>query len=180
MKWVKMPGDPRSVDDELKFISGNTEKAYPKQDATREKKIRDFREKVDGMCNRNHDAGFKERSKLWVKHPFKGYFETEAHYRLFRIKYESFIGGYLYYYDNILRNEAVDHGVRFEWKEWKQVKDDDYAVAIFLDPPPGKKVVPKIPVSTRLKSTEAAPLPDDEELLNVDPPKPPAPPPPAM
>jgi hypothetical protein len=71
MKWVKMPGDPRSVDDELRFIlNENEKKSHPKPDSEREKKIKAFREKVDGMCNRNHDAGFKERSKEWVTHNF--------------------------------------------------------------------------------------------------------------
>jgi hypothetical protein len=177
MKWVKMPGEPRSVDDELRFISDNTEKKqYPKPDPEREKKIKAFREKVDGMCHRNYDAGFKERSKVWVTHDFVGYFESEAHYKLFRIKYENFIGGFLCYYDSILRSQAIDHGARFEWKH---IKDDTYSVTILLDPPPAPKVSTNKPLSSKLKSHEAAPLPDDEGL-SVDPPKPPPPPPPAM
>lgn len=176
MKWVKMPGDPRSVDDELRFISTSTEKKPAKTDAERERKIKAFREKVDAMCNRNYDGEFKERSKVWVTHNFTGYFESEAHYKLFRIKYENFIGGFLYYYDNILRSQAIDHGARFEWKH---IKNDEYAVTILLDPPPASKISAQIPVSKKLKSAEAAPLPDDEGL-SVDPPKPPPPPPPAM
>jgi hypothetical protein len=177
MKWVKMPGDPRSVDDEIRFIFNEAaQQQYPKQDPEREKKIKAFREKVDAMCNRNHDAGFKERSQEWVKHEFTGYFDSETHFKLFRVKYENFIGGYLWYYDNILRSQAVDHGMRFEWKH---VKDDVYSVAIFLDPPPAPRFSGNIPLSKKLKSHATASLPEDEGL-SVDPPKPPPPPPPSM
>lgn len=178
MKWVKMPGDPRSVDDELRFIlNENEKKSHPKPDSEREKKIKAFREKVDGMCNRNHDAGFKERSKEWVTHNFTAYFDSEAHFKLFRLKYENFIGGYLCFYDTILRNQSVDHGVRFDWKH---VKDDTYKVTILLDPPAAPKISPNIPLSNKLKSHAAASLPAEDEGFSVDPPKPPPPPPPAM
>lgn len=176
MKWVKMPGEPRSVDDEIRLLSSETEKKQYPKDPEREKKIKEFREKVDAKCHRNHDAGFKEKSKEWVTHDFTGYFESETHYQLFRIKYENFIGGYLCFYDSILRNDSIDHGVRFNWKH---VKDDTYSVSILLDPPPAPRISPHIPLSNKLKSHAAAPLPEDEGF-SVDPPKPPPPPPPAM
>lgn len=177
MKWVKMPGDPRTVDDELRFLLNETEKKpYPKPDPEREKKIKAFREKVDGMCNRNHDPGFKERNKEWVSHTFTGFFESETHFKLFRLKYENFIGGYLCFYDTVLRNNSIDHGVRFDWK---RVTDDTYSVTILLDPPPAPRLSPNIPTSAKVKSAVAASLPEDEGF-SVDPPKPPPPPPPAM
>lgn len=172
-----MPGEPRSVDEELRFLSKDTEKtAYPKPDPEREKKIRGFRDKVDGMCHRNYDAGFKERSKEWVKHDFTAYFESEAHYKLFRLKYENFVGGYLAFYDSIVRNQSVDHGIRFDWK---RIKDEKYSVSILIDPPAAPRISAGIPVSHKLKSSAAASLPEDEGF-SVDPPKPPPPPPPSM
>lgn len=178
MKWVKSPEDARSVDDEIKLIvkEASEKKQSPaKPDAKREAKIREFRAKVDGMCNRNYDAGFKQRSKVWVTHTFTGYFESPLHFKVFQKKYETFCGGYLWYYDSIIRNDSVDHGIKFNWKH---VKDDTYSVTILMDPPAAPKISPNIPVSKKLKTHVAASLPD--ESLNVDPPKPPPPPPPEM
>jgi hypothetical protein len=72
-------------------------------------------------------------------------------------RYEWFCAGYLYYYDTILRNEAVDHVIYFKWEPEK--------VTIYMHPAPNHAIAQNYVGSV---------------TTTTDPPKPPAPPPPPL
>lgn len=77
--------------------------------------------------------------------------------KLEKERYEWFCAGFLYYYDTILRNEAVDHTIYFKWELAK--------VTIYMDPPPAHAIAQNYAGTV---------------TTTTDPPKPPAPPPPPL
>ncbi|HYE54839.1 MAG TPA: hypothetical protein VD996_08355 [Chitinophagaceae bacterium] len=115
----------------------------------------------------------------WAKYKFPAEFREASEYKLFQERYESLCCGHLKYYDDILRNRAVDHVMAFRWSPFQ--KKGRYEVEIFLSPPPMK---PLYALNRTMESagnereTAIAAAPSDVE--SVDPPKPPPPPPPSM
>jgi hypothetical protein len=133
------------------------------------------------------DNALKKEFGVWATYKFPAKFPSEAHYKRFQDRYEIFCGGYLFFYDEMVRNGAVDHTVRFRWAE--QPKNGIYWVEMYLSPKPLAKithdlklktaVVPKPSEGNKKASLNQVAAPP-AVVEAVDPPKPPPPPPPYM
>jgi len=113
------------------------------------------------------DSDYHNKGEKWVTYKLNGAAGFPQKQR-----YEWFCAGFLLYYDDILRNAAVDHVMTFEWTE--------KAVTIFLSPAPQYRQQ----VDGKLKYPNWKQ--GDPQLLvssygfMSDPPPPPPPPPPPM
>lgn len=120
----------------------------------------------------------------WVYHEFSHLFRSERYYKIFKKHYEIFVGGYLHYYDEIVRSGRIDHSIYFVWSKFLE-DDTDYSVRIFISPKPLKGTNGRPPTKTppcygneKVNGRSAlAGGPSEEEA--VDPPRPPGPPPPS-
>jgi hypothetical protein len=142
-----------------------------------------------------YDFGYDAREKLkelQKKDPkaFESMVEEAemGNFKKFQQRYEIFTGGYLEFYDRIVRRRVVDHVVYFKWLKLGRGKDGNlYAVKIFLSPAPMRYK----PYSTHYNAQSANELYQNEQNfstatsetpdeLATDPPPPPPPPPPSM
>jgi hypothetical protein len=113
------------------------------------------------------DSDYQNKGEKWVTYKLNDAVDFHQKQR-----YEWFCAGFLLYYDDILRNGAVDHIMTFEWTE--------KAVTIFISPAPqfrqqvdGKLKYPN------WKQRDPQLLVSSYGLMS-DPPPPPPPPPPPM
>jgi len=144
------------------------------------------------ICQRDLDQSFG----VWTQYKFPPNCKVTE---LGKREYEMMIGGFLLYYDDILRNAVVDHFVYCRWEPRdKKEKDDGKTarvydgVTIFLSPKPMRKPVDKYPSvrtasqgphvrdTVRGQHFEPAATPAPDYGDNVDPPPPPPPPPPNL
>jgi hypothetical protein len=135
----------------------------------------------------------QQSKNVWVNYEFKFNFRkpVQDNYERFQKRYEIFCGGYLLFYDKIVRNRSVDHILHFKWSPEKANESGKYSVKIFITPPPQK------PLKANTKKSERADdsyykkespggvyqnmaTGDQEDEFSVDPPPPPPPPPPTM
>lgn len=72
---------------------------------------------------------------IWKKHPFRFRFKSEEDYVAFQDRYEVFVGGYLYFYDERNRSGVVDNVLYFKWSAYNK-SGNDYSVTIYLSPAP--------------------------------------------
>ncbi|MBS1566552.1 MAG: hypothetical protein JST39_19365, partial [Bacteroidetes bacterium] len=117
---------------------------------------------------------------------------------LSRREYEMVIGGYLLYYDNIVRSGLTDHHLLVQWHSHDKGKPDDKTarvydgVTLLLSPPALRKSRGRTEGTTAAIAGQtndaaqsqhfesaATPGPDDP-FSAVDPPTPPPPPPPSL
>jgi hypothetical protein len=144
---------------------------------------------------------FVHLSHQWVHHEFYFDFHKENHYIRFQKNYQIFCGGYLYFYDERVRNGAIDHVIYFKWSPFKK-SNGPHTVTIYLKPGPLRKKAEEAAYKTRIPEQEA-----DESMYQtgngvkmevlqqaksvtaearessdqaIDPPPPPKPPPPSM
>jgi len=95
-------------------------------------------------------------------------------------RYEVFCGGFLLFYDDIVRNAVVDHTIYLKWEEksnavHKNPKGIFYSsVTIYIDPEPERKKNKYKKIATLAEIPHILPSYGD----TVDPPPPPPPPPP--
>jgi hypothetical protein len=142
---------------------------------------------------------------MWKRHPFTFRFNSEKHYLDFQDRYQAFVGGYLFYYDERIRSGVLDSVLYFKWTPLS--KDGNHAVTIYLSPAPlTKKTKPRtngklefkngnggelvlagkgggVQTKTLMARTGTATLAGGEgetDGLAIDPPPPPPPPPPTM
>jgi hypothetical protein len=144
---------------------------------------------------------------IWKKHPFRFRFKSEEEYVSFQDRYETFVGGYLYFYDERNRSGVVDNVLYFKWSPYNK-SGNEYSVTIYLSPAPlTKKFKGRIASlsssnGNALKSTDAGTAKggtqtvmlkkavgntvmaldggDGETEGAIDPPPPPPPPPPRL
>lgn len=115
------------------------------------------------------DSTPENAGKLWVTYKLNLSTNFGFHQKQ---RYEWFCAGFLAYYDDILRNAAVDHIMTFKW--------ESQSVTINLSPAPEYRKL----VDGKLKYPNWGQL-DPQLLLSgygdlSDPPPPPPPPPPPM
>jgi hypothetical protein len=168
----------------------------------------------DAECFKDYSSekhikkAFEHLSHQWAHHKFRFSFKSEKEYIKFQKRYQLFCGGYLYYYDEKVRNGSTDHAIHFKWSEFCE-DSNDYLVAIYLTPAPAKKRADDKPyrkqeseqdyeqitsykkagngvaetqVLAQVKSqttTAVANSTDDAGDEAIDPPPPPPPPPPS-
>jgi len=132
----------------------------------------------------------EQPKNIWANYEFKFHFPKPANYENFQKRYEIFCGGYLLFYDDIVRSKAVDHILHFKWSPEKATDAGKYSVKMFITPPPQK------PIKGHTQKSDQA---DDrnyktespggiyqnmtaggDDEFSVDPPPPPPPPPPTM
>ncbi|HEX2629366.1 MAG TPA: hypothetical protein VHM26_10145, partial [Chitinophagaceae bacterium] len=125
----------------------------------------------------------------------------EDAYAKFQHRYEMFVGGYLYFYDERTRSGVIDTILYFKWSPY-QKSYGEYSVVIYIWPAPLKKKSARVlskssrlvvaangnskkanggvqVLSASAKTTEAMDGGDgDTGDLAIDPPPPPPPPPP--
>jgi hypothetical protein len=126
---------------------------------------------------------------VWAEYEFKFHFyKPDATFEDFQKRYEVFCGGYLLFYDDVVRSKAVDHILHFKWNAEKGT--DKYSVKIFITPPPQKplkghnkqsdktddKNYKKVSAGGAYQNVTTG----DTDEFSVDPPPPPPPPPPRM
>lgn len=104
-------------------------------------------------------------------------------YEKFQERYEMFCGGYLLFYDEVVRNKVVDHTIHFKWSLEKGT--GKYSVTIYLSPEPQttiKNYVKKSGMGYNEFYKEKLLASQDFTVSGggVDPPPPPPPPPPPM
>ena len=113
------------------------------------------------------DSSYDNKGEPWVSYKLNatvGFHQKQ--------RYEWFCAGFLLYYDDVLRNAAVDHIMTFEWT--------GQTVTIFLSPAPEYRKL--IDGKLKYPNWEQG----DPQLLvssygrESDPPPPPPPPPPPM
>ena len=145
----------------------------------------------------------KQNFGMWSQYKFPPNFKVTT--RGIR-DYEMMVGGFLLYYDDIVRNAVVDHAVYLEWdlKEIEHSAKDDKdgrtkkyicsGLSIYLHPKPLRKLSDKYPsvhtasqapplhepVRNHLQDVEATATPAPDFGDFVDPPPPPPPPPPSL
>lgn len=170
MKWARLVDDPDRA----------TQKQTPEQ-----------RMSVRYICEKD----LKENFGVWTQYRFPPNCRVSA---TGKREYEMMIGGFLMYYDDIIRNAVIDHWVCCRWEpKDRNAKDDGKTpqvydgVTIFVSPKPLRKPADRYPsIHTAsqgpslhdpvrgLHDTAATPAPDYGDY--VDPPPPPPPPPPSL
>lgn len=178
MKWAKLKSKTEPTKDELKCY-----KEFDNQLSL--DNSFGIKRKEDYEDNKEHKRPASHH--LWVHYRLRRYIEPER-----QRDYEIFTGGWLQFYDKIVRSGAVDHIIHFEWSP----KEKPYTVDIYLIPAPQKKLKEKQskPTATAANDAEpqvlqdkavaeavAAPARDAATFSlddQVDPPKVPPPPPP--
>lgn len=163
----------------------------------------------DALCYKDYAKeehlrkALEHPSHKWVEHEFSFPFGKEEKYATFQKRYEIFVGGYLFFYDNEVRSGVIDHVLYFRWSPFKRT--GKFSVTIYLTPPPlrkrSKEEVLRI-TEQELVTEAATTLPKkgngvqllvrpQPQLLSamaktgdtdneIDPPPPPPPPPPPM
>lgn len=128
----------------------------------------------------------------WAHHSFKHHFRTPGSYELFQKRYETFCGGFLFFYDEIVRRRTVDHTIHFNWSPEKGT--GKYSVTIYLSPAPQKAIRNYAKINGKsydeyyrektnkdiFQNLTTSGDGDGEDSLSVDPPPPPPPPPPSL
>jgi hypothetical protein len=165
----------------------------------------------DELCYKDYakeehlKKAFEHRSHVWVNHEFSFPFGKEENYKAFQKRYEIFVGGYLYFYDERVRSGVIDHVLYFRWSPYKRT--GKFSVTIFLSPAPLRRRVkeeslqiaePALALETssvkkgngvelmeRKAQPQAQPMmlmakSGDTDDDGIDPPPPPPPPPPPM
>jgi len=143
-------------------------------------------EKVTFDLHSSHQGILKSKivkhSKItlhkWVHYTFseKGLLITKEG----KERYEIFCGGFLLFYDDVVRNAVVDHTIYLKWVEknnavHKNSKGIFYSsVTIYIDPKPMRKKDKYKKIDTLAEIPHILPSYGD----TVDPPPPPPPPPP--
>jgi hypothetical protein len=107
-------------------------------------------------------------------------------FKSFQQRYEIFCGGFLEFYDRVVRRRNTDHTLHMKWARLGHGKEGNlYAVTIYLSPHPHRYR----PHDTHANGKEKNDIyqnrqnystGDDAEDFSVDPPAPPPPPPPTM
>ncbi len=127
----------------------------------------------------------------WANHEFIYHFAEPicVNYHAFQKRYEMFCGGYLLFYDSIVRRRVVDHTLHFKWSP--ENENGKYSVKIYISPPPQTPIENYTKICGmdsdeyyRPKTSETVyqgiASATGDEALSVDPPPPPPPPPPTM
>lgn len=177
----------------------------------RPKLLRDVRSSEqkahDELCFRFYSkdemkAMFGGTKNIWKRHTYPFKFNSEDHYLQFQQRYEMFVGGYLYFYDERTRSGAIDTILYFKWSPF-QKSFGEYTVTIYIWPAPLKKRNGKVLLSksnrialasanggskkanggvqllsASAKTMEALGGDEDTGDPAIDPPPPPPPPPP--
>lgn len=158
MKWVLKKAGP-------KILSPEFMKPEPREKAL--KPSASIQKLNDSNCFVVEDQKSQVRKRnIWVTYKFKEPLTYKA-----KASYELYCGGWLAFYDEIVRSEAVNHAIYFQWSK--------NTITIYISPPcvqakskypKAKAMDPRDLGSGQLSTTE----------LTKDPPQPPPPPPPPM
>ena len=131
---------------------------------------------------------------MWTQYKFPPNFKVTS--RGMR-DYEMMVGGFLMYYDDIIRNAVVDHCVYMEWdlKEEEALSKDGHnkkytcgGISIYVHPRPQRKSADKYPalhtasqapplhgaVHTQMEEAQATAAPDYGDFVDPPPPPPPS------
>ena len=107
----------------------------------------------------------------------------------FQDRYSNFAGGFLEFYDRIVRRRNTDHTIHLKWLKIGRGKEKNlYSVQIFLFPAPARyrphvqsnNGAAKIDQYKSTQNFSTAGGNDSPEDFTTDPPPPPPPPPPTM
>lgn len=132
----------------------------------------------------------KERNKKLEKDSpaeFKKLIEKAAdvNFLSFQKRYELYCGGFLQFYDQVVRRRTIDHTVYMKWFDMGKGKERNlYAVRFYLSPAParykpyGQRATNGL--SSKEKSGTNFLTSDTSDDMGTDPPPPPPPPPPTM
>jgi hypothetical protein len=126
------------------------------------------------------ETALLKNDNIWVIYKFSPLEYGNVHAN--RKSYESFVCGFLQYYDREVRNGMIDHTIYFHWGKWGS---DPNCVVIFIDDPPRRyptnnrlsnQIERKYPANYYDNTSEVQPPITQSKV--TDPPKPPGPPPP--
>lgn len=179
MKWAITKED---LEWGIELLYAPPDKGAPKQRRERDAKQDALSFNTYGS-QKELEANLESYYDEWFSRKFTYTFRSEKHYMIFRKHYEIFVGGYLTYYDDVVRSGATDHTIYFKWKKFGKDNTNEYWVRIFMNPKPWKEADGRI-VANRLpgcseKVNGKRALADPPSTNDaVDPPKPPGPPPP--
>jgi hypothetical protein len=153
MKWVKLRTDP-----DLAFMTAQERNCFKVYDALAPVSKAKGKLQMQGTVNRTKTTTkTTDVFEPWTPKPYS--YPKTGFGRIEREKYEQFCGGWLGFYDDIVRNKEAKHIIHFEWDK------KNHKVTIWISPPAVDRVEKKYQDFIKY-------------LPVIDPPNTPPPPPP--